>query len=107
MTQWVLLAAAIVLEVAGTLALRAAALGRRGWYVGVAIGYVGAFTALTAALAAGVPLGVAYGIWAALGVALTAVAARVLFGEPLTRVMGLGIVLIAAGVLLIDLGSVL
>ena len=102
---WLFLASAVVLEVAGTLALRMAALGRRVWYAGVAVGYAGAFVALTATLAAGVPLGVAYGIWAAVGVALTAVSSRLLFGEPLTRVMGLGIVLIAAGVLLIELGS--
>jgi small multidrug resistance pump len=50
-------------------------------------------------------IGVAYGIWAASGVALTAVAAHILFREPFTRIMGLGIVLIAGGVLLIELGA--
>lgn len=50
-------------------------------------------------------LGVAYGIWAAAGVALTAILSRILFKEPLTWVMGLGIILIAGGVLLIELGA--
>ena len=51
------------------------------------------------------PLGVAYGIWAAAGVALTAIGSRVFFKEPLTRVMVLGIALIMAGVLLVELGT--
>ena len=103
--QWLLLATAILLEVTGTLALRMATTGRRAWYAVVAVGYAGAFAALTATLAAGLPLGVAYGIWAAVGVALTAVASHVLFDEPLTPVMGAGIALIAAGVLLVELGA--
>lgn len=96
---------AILTEVGGTLALRMAVAGRKLWYAAVVAGYLLAFTALTFALADGVPLGVAYGIWAAAGVALTAVLSWLLFREPLTWVMGLGIVAIAAGVLLIELGS--
>ena len=103
--QWFLLATAILLEVTGTLALRAATTGRRAWYAVVGVGYVGAFAALSITLAAGLPLGIAYGIWAAVGVALTAVASHVLFDEPLTPVMGAGIALIAAGVLLVELGA--
>ena len=59
---------------------------------------------LTATLKAGLPLGVAYGIWSAGGVAVTAMASRLLFGEPLTRTMVAGIVLIMAGVLLVEIG---
>ena len=103
--QWLFLATAIVLEVAGTLALRMAATGRRVWFAAVAVGYVGAFAALTLALSEGLGIGVAYGIWAAVGVALTAVASHALFDEPLTALMGLGIVLIAGGVLLVELGA--
>lgn len=51
------------------------------------------------------PLGVAYGIWAAAGVALTAVASRFLFGEPLTRRMLAGMGFIVIGVLLIEFGA--
>jgi small multidrug resistance pump len=103
--QWLFLATAIALEVAGTLALRMAATGRKAWFVVVVIGYVGAFAALTLALSEGLGIGVAYGIWAAVGVALTAVASHILFEEPLTALMGLGIVLIAGGVLLVELGA--
>ena len=103
--QWLFLAMAIVLEVAGTLALRMAATGRKVWFIAVAIGYVGSFAALTATLSEGLGIGVAYGIWAAVGVALTAIASRFLFKEPLTRLMGMGIALIAGGVLLVELGA--
>lgn len=102
---WLFLAIAIGLEVTGTLTLRMATTGRRAWYAVVAVGYLGAFTALTLALSEGLGLGVAYGIWAAAGVALTAVASRLLFDEPLTPLMGVGIGLIAGGVLLVELGA--
>ena len=58
------------------------------------------------ALAGGMALGVAYGIWAASGVALTAILSKFLFKEPFTWLMGLGIVLIVGGVLCIELGAV-
>lgn len=105
MSAWLFLAVAVLAEVAGTLSLRRAAAGFRAWYAAVAVGYLLAFSALATSLAEGMPLGVAYGIWAAAGVALTAVGSRVFFGEPLTRVMVAGIVLIMAGVLLVELGA--
>ncbi|MDA0563880.1 QacE family quaternary ammonium compound efflux SMR transporter [Streptomonospora sp. S1-112] len=104
---WLYLAGAILTEVAATLSLRMAAQpgAAKAWWAGVGTGYVAAFGFLTLALSGGLALGVAYGIWAAVGVALTALASRVLFKEPLTKVMLLGIVLIAAGVLCIELGA--
>ncbi|MFE7835146.1 DMT family transporter [Streptomyces sp. NPDC057474] len=102
---WVFLAGAILSEVIATLSLRMAAQGKKKWFIAVAVGYVAAFAFLTVALDGGLALGVAYGIWAASGVALTAIASRVLFNEPLTKVMGFGIVLIVGGVLLIELGA--
>ncbi|MFI0356411.1 DMT family transporter [Actinomadura sp. 9N407] len=103
MKKWLPLLVAILLEVTGTLSLRAA-LDHPAWYVLVAAGYIGSFTSLGLALRAGLPLGVAYGIWGAVGVALTAVLATVFFGDALTLVMGIGIVLVIAGVLCVELG---
>ena len=98
--------AAIASEVTGTLSLKLASDGRGLWWYGVVItGYLAAFAMLTATLKAGLPLGVAYGIWSAGGVAVTAIASRLLFGEPLTRTMVAGIALIMAGVLLVEIGS--
>ena len=73
--------------------------------LGVALGYLLAFTMLTLTLANGLALGVAYGIWAASGVALTAILSTLIFKERFTWLMGLGIVLIVGGVLLIELGA--
>lgn len=102
----VYLVAAIASEVTGTLSLKLASDGRGlRWYAVVMGGYLAAFAMLTLALKEGLGLGVAYGIWSAGGVAVTAIASRFLFGEPLTRTMVAGIVLIMAGVLLVELGS--
>ncbi len=104
MNKWLLLAIAIVSEVIGTLALRAA-LDHSWWFVLVGVGYLVAFWLLSSVLAAGMPVGVAYGIWAATGVALTAVLATLVFDDPFTVQIGLGIVLVMFGVLLVETGS--
>ncbi|MCV7153066.1 DMT family transporter [Mycolicibacterium pyrenivorans] len=103
--HYLLLVGAIVTEVIATLSLRVAANGRARFYAVVLVGYVLAFTMLLGSLRHGMPLGVAYGIWAAAGVALTAVASRFLFGEPLTRRMLAGMGFIVLGVLLIEIGA--
>jgi small multidrug resistance pump len=102
--RWLLLGAAIASEVTAALALQAA-VDVPGWYALVVAGYLAAFGFLTSVLKAGMAVGVAYGIRGASGVALTAVGATVLFGQPLTGLMVLGLVLIVAGVLLVELGS--
>lgn len=104
MTKWVLLAGAVASEVTASLALKAA-LTRPGLRVLVVVGYVAAFVFLTLVLRRGMPLGVAYGICGALGVAATAVLSALIFDEPLTGLMGVGIALVIAGVLLVELGS--
>ena len=105
MKKWILLACAILGEVTGSLSLKAA-LGHPGWYALVVAGFFCAFMFLALVLRERVPLGVAYGIWAASGVALTAILSKFLFKEPFTWLMGLGIVLIVGGVLCIELGAV-
>ena len=96
----------IVFEVTGTMSLRASEGFRRTvWIAPVIASYVIAFTLLFLCLAEGMPVGVAYGIWSATGVALTAVLAKILFDEPFTWLMGLGVVAIAGGVLLIEIGA--
>lgn len=101
---WLLLAASILAEVAGSLSLKGA-LTQPGLYALVAVGYLGTFVLLAFVLRTGMALGVAYGIWGASGVALTAIGSLVFFGEPITLLMGLGIVVIVAGVLCIELGA--
>lgn len=104
MTKWLLLAVAIASEVSASLSLKAA-LDDPRYYVVVAVGYVSSFSLLAVVLRLGMPLGVAYGIWSALGVAFTAILSSAIFAEPLTGLMGVGIAVIIAGVLLVELGS--
>lgn len=101
---WLFLVIAIVSEVSASLSLKGA-LDHPGLYAVVAIGYLVAFAGLALVLRTGMALGVAYGIWGASGVALTAVLSLVIFGEPLTLVMGIGIVVVIAGVLCVELGA--
>jgi small multidrug resistance pump len=102
--KWVLLIAAIAVEVAATLSLRASQ-DQSAWLLVVAVGYVGSFILLTMVLRIGMPVGVAYGIWGACGTAATAVLAAAIYGDPFTWPVVLGIGLIIAGVLLVELGS--
>ena len=104
MKQWIFLVGAIVSEVAATLSLKAG-MENPLFYIIVAVGYAAAFIFLTKALKMGMALGVAYGIWDASGVALTAVLSNLIFKEPLTAIMVAGIIVIIAGVLMIELGS--
>jgi small multidrug resistance pump len=103
---WLFLGLAVLTEVAATMSLRASeGLKKKLWLVPIVCGYLTAFGSLSFALAHGMPLGVAYGIWVASGVALTAVASRILFKEPLTPAMAVGILLISAGVLVVEIGA--
>jgi small multidrug resistance pump len=102
--HWALLTSAIITEVAATLSLRASQ-DHSIWLAVVVVGYAASFALLTLVLRAGVAVGVAYGIWGAIGTALTAVLGAALFRDPLTWAIAAGIALIIAGVLLVELGS--
>lgn len=104
MSAWLLLAAAILSEVAATLSLRGA-LDSPALYAVVAVGYVLSFGLLAQVLKRGMGLGVAYGIWGAAGVVLTALFSAALFDEAFTAPKIIGIVLVAAGVAVVELGS--
>ena len=104
MRIWALLFAAISVEVAATLSLRASQ-DHAAWLLLVVAGYVGSFVLLTMVLRAGMPVGVAYGIWGASGTAATAALAAAIFGDPFTWPIVAGIGLIIAGVLLVEFGS--
>lgn len=101
---WSFLAGAIVAEVTGSLALKAA-LDQPWLYALVAVGYLISFACLSRVLQEGLPLGIAYGIWGAAGVAFTAVLSTVLFGDPFTALLGVGIILVIAGVLCVEMGA--
>jgi small multidrug resistance pump len=102
--RWLTLGAAIVTEVTGTIALRGGQ--DQPWlYVVTVVGETTSFFLLIRLLQGGMPLGVLYGIWSALGVALTALLSSVLFDEAFTSPMVLGLLLIVGGVVLVESGS--
>lgn len=104
--SYLYLALAIALEISATVALRVSdGLRVRKWIAPILAGYTVSFTLLSLSLQEGMPIGIAYGIWSAIGIAGTALIARAAFKDPLTRRMGAGIVLVIAGVLLVELGS--
>jgi small multidrug resistance pump len=98
-THWVYLALAIVAEVFGTSFLKQAEGFTRLWpSVTVVVSYVVAFYFLSLTLKT-LPVGIAYAVWAGAGVALIVLVGFVFFGQQL------GIVLIVAGVMTINIFS--
>lgn len=103
MAKLLLLLAAIIAEVIGTLALKGSAGFSRLWpSTIVVLGYGVAFLLLAQVLHLGMPVGTAYAIWASVGVALVAVAGRFVFGEILTVQSIVGIGFIIVGVVLVE-----
>lgn len=103
---FVFLALAIISEVAGTVFMRLSyGFTKKRWILPVVLAYAAALTMLMLVLQQGMALGVAYGIWAASGIALTAIVARILFKDPLTKIMCLGVLFIIVGVLFVELGA--
>jgi small multidrug resistance pump len=101
------LAIAILSEVIATSFLKFASGPKSTWwaYVIVVVGYVLSFVMLSLTLRAGVPLGIAYAIWAGVGVVVVAIISWVVFREMLTWQQILGMVLVAGGVALLELGG--
>lgn len=103
---YVFLALAIATEVVATVSLKlSAGFSRLGPSIVVVVGYLAAFTFLSQALTRGLDIGVAYGVWAAAGVALVALAGVAFLGESLTAVQLGGIALVIGGVLALELGA--
>lgn len=103
---YLLLALAIASEVAATISLKLSeGFTRLVPSVVVVVGYLAAFGLLSQALTRGLAVSVAYGVWAAAGVALVAVAGAAFLGESLTWVQVAGIALVIGGVLALELGA--
>ena len=99
------LAVAIVAEVIATSALKASeGFTRTGPSLVVGIGYAVAFYFLSLVLKT-VPVGVAYAIWSGVGIVLIASIGWLLLKQPLDAAAMLGIGLIVAGVVVIQLFS--
>jgi small multidrug resistance pump len=103
---WWFLIGAIVSEVTATVSLKLSdGFSRLLPSVLVVVGYGAAFVLLALVLKRGMPLGLAYGIWAAAGVALVALVGAIFLGEGLSGIQIVGLVLVAGGVLALELGA--
>ena len=106
MQHWILLATAIVLEVAGTTSMKLSdGLSRLMPSVLVFVFYAASFVAFSIALKR-IEVSVAYAIWAGIGTAAIAIIGILYFRESVTTVKLLSIVLIVAGVVGLNLGDV-
>ena len=105
MQKWLYLTVAIISEVAGTSALRSAeGFTRLVPSCIVVVGYATAFYFLSLTLKT-IPVGVAYAIWSGAGTALVSLFGWVFMGQKLDAAAGSGILLIIAGVLVLNLCS--
>ena len=103
--EWGYLAVAIVAEVIATSALKASeGFSRVAPSVVVVAGYVVAFFMLSLTLRA-IPVGVAYAVWSGAGIALISLVGWLAFGQVLDAAAVVGMGLIVAGVLVINLFS--
>lgn len=102
---WLYLIIAITGEVIGTTALKASdGFSRVGPSVIVVIGYAIAFYFLALVLRT-VPLGVTYAIWSGVGVAAVTLIGWLVYGQRLDLPAVVGIGLIVAGVMVLNLWS--
>lgn len=105
MHPYLALGIAIVSEVVATSALRASeGFTRLIPSIVVAIGYGIAFTFLSITMKS-IPVGLAYAMWSGLGVVLIAVVAYFMYGQSLDLPAIVGMVLILAGVVVLNLFS--
>lgn len=102
---WLFLLAAILSEVTATSSLKASA----GFTkvipsVIVVVGYALSFYFLSLVLKA-IPIGIAYAVWAGLGIVLLALVGWIVFGQALDTPAMIGIALILAGVIVMNVFS--
>ena len=105
MMSWAYLLIAIVAEVIATSALKASDGFSRLWpSVITGVGYCIAFYCLSLTLRH-MPVGVAYAVWSGLGVVLITAVSWIMFGQKLDAAALLGMGLIVAGVIVMNVFS--
>lgn len=105
MQKWLYLTVAIISEVVATSALKSAeGFTRLVPSCLVIVGYATAFYFLSLTLNS-LPVGVAYAIWSGAGTAVVTLVAWAFMGQKLDAAAAIGILLIVAGVLVLNLYS--
>jgi small multidrug resistance pump len=105
MKYWLFLSGAIIAEVVATSALKASDGFTKLWpSLLVVVGYGFAFYLLSLTLHA-IPVGIAYAVWSGVGIVLIAFSAWLVFGQKLDLAAIIGIALILAGVVVLNVFS--
>jgi small multidrug resistance pump len=103
--HWFFLGAAILFETIGTTALQASQqFSRLGPTILVIVAYGVSFYLLAMVLRY-IPVGIAYAIWSGLGICFIAAIGYVVFGQRLDAPAVLGIAMIIAGIVVINVFS--
>jgi small multidrug resistance pump len=103
--SWLYLTVAIVAEVIATSALKAtASFTRPGPSIVVAVGYGVAFYFLARTLEV-IPVGITYAVWSGVGIVLITLIAWLVYGQTLDLAAIVGLALIVAGVVVLNLFS--
>ncbi len=106
MNQWVILLIAICSEVIATTSLKLSdGFSKLGPSVLVVLGYGISFYCLSLTLKS-IPVGIVYAIWSGMGITLITLVGWHFFGEKLNMPTVLGISLIFAGIMVINIFSV-
>ena len=96
-----LLAVTIMLEIFATTSMKLA-VRNKVWYAGVFLGYALCFTLFPIALRS-LPLSIAYATWSGVGTAASVLIGVLLFGESITPLKLIWVLLIVAGVVGLNL----
>jgi small multidrug resistance pump len=102
---WVLLSIAIAAEIIATLCLKASEGLSKLWpSIGVLFGYATAFTFMAMSLKK-LDVGITYAIWSGVGIIGAAIGGVVFFDQHLSRMAMIGMGIIIAGVVVMNLGG--
>ena len=101
MNPWFLLSLAILLELSGTTCLKLShGFTRLFPSIGVVCFYMGSFALMAQSLKT-LEVGIVYAIWAGVGTALIAIVGVLAFGESVTTLKILGLLMIIGGTILL------
>lgn len=102
---YLFLTLAIILETAGTVCMKLSnGFTRPLPVVGTCLTYIACFYFLSLSLKT-IPLGIAYAVWAGLGIVLGNIIAVAFFKQQFDLAAGIGVTLIVAGVVVLNLFS--
>lgn len=103
---YVFLGLAIAVEILGTSLLKSTDGFTRLWpTVASVASYATSFIMLAKSIQRGMQVGVAYAVWSGLGTTVIVVIGALFLGEPVTALKVLGVALVIAGVVVLNLGG--